>query len=123
MYWIFVETAFCASHQLTFADGTREALHTHPWGVVAAVCADKLNSEGLVMDFLELEKVLEAAVEPLGGKQLETVGCFSGRNASAEAVARYLFDAVAARIAPPARLDYVEVTEAEGCRARYQPGA
>ena len=122
MYWIFVETTFNASHQLTFADGTQEALHSHPWGVVAAVCADDLNREGLVMDFLELKKILDSATNPLGGKQLEDIGCFSGRNASAEAVARYLFDAVASRISPPARLDYIEVTEAEGCRVRYQPG-
>jgi 6-pyruvoyltetrahydropterin/6-carboxytetrahydropterin synthase len=123
MYWIFTEIRFQAYHQLTFSNGSKEVLHAHPWKVVAGVCADKLNSEGLVMDFLELGKVLEVAIEPLRGKQLETLACFSGRNASAEAVARYVFDAAAPRIAPPARLDSVEVTEAEGCRARYQPGA
>jgi 6-pyruvoyltetrahydropterin/6-carboxytetrahydropterin synthase len=123
MYWIYIETRFQASHQLTFSNGSKEPLHTHPWRVVAGVCAETLNREGLVMDFLELGKVLESAIKPLAGKQLETLACFSGRNASAEAVARYVFDAVAPEIAPPVRLDSIEVTEAEGCRARYQPGA
>lgn len=122
MYWIYVETEFEASHQLTFADGEYEPLHTHVWHVTAGVCAGKLNGEGMVMDFHALEQIVQSAVAPYRGKQLEIITCFSGRNASAERVARSLFDAVAPRLLPPARLGFIEVTEAAGCRARYQPG-
>lgn len=121
MYWISIETEFEASHQLTFADGTQEALHPHPWQVTAAVCAEALNRDGLVMDFLLLEEIVNTAIAPYRGKQLEKTPFFSGRNTSAENVAKCLFDAIAPRITPPARLGFVEVTEAPGCRARYQP--
>lgn len=121
MYWIFVEAGFEASHQLTFADGTQEPLHTHLWRVTAAVCAPTLSSEGLVMDFRDLERSVKAAILPLSINQIEKISYFAGRNASAEAVARYLFDSIAPQVNPPARLGYIEVTEAAGCRARYQP--
>jgi 6-pyruvoyltetrahydropterin/6-carboxytetrahydropterin synthase len=121
MYWIFVEAGFEASHQLAFADGSREPLHTHPWKLTAAVYAPSLNSEGLVMDFLALERCIQAVIEPLSGNQIENIPYFTNRNASAEAVARYLFDQLAPQISPPARLGCIELTEAAGCRARYQP--
>ena len=121
MYWIFVETDFEASHQLTFADGTQEPLHTHVWHVTAAVCAPTLNSEGLVMDFCRLEKVLKEATAKLSQKKVENLPYFAKCNASAERVARYFFDSLAPQVEPPARLGYIEVTEAPGCRARYQP--
>jgi 6-pyruvoyl-tetrahydropterin synthase len=121
MYWIYVESRFQASHQLTFVDGSQELLHSHLWGVVAAVCAENLNGEGLVMDFIELKTILDSAVCPLANQHLEKLACFSGRNTSSEWVARCLFDVVSPQITPPARLGYIEVTEAAGCRARYQP--
>ena len=121
MYRISIDTAFKASHQLTFADGTQEPLHMHQWCVTAAVSADTLNAEGLVMDFCHLERGIQEAISPYQEKQLENTSYFAGRNASAEQVAKAIFDAVAPRIPAPARLDYVEVTEAPGCRARYQP--
>lgn len=123
MYWIYVETEFEASHQLMFADGTQEASHSHPWQITTGVYADKLNRDGLVMDFHILESIVNTAVEPYRGKQLEKTVFFSGRNASAENLAKCLFDAIAPRITPPVRLGFVEVTEAAGCRARYQPKA
>ena len=122
LFWIYVATEFEASHQLAFADGTRESLHSHPWRVTAGVYAERLNPDGLVMDFHILECIINAAVEPYRGKQLEKTLFFFGRNASAENLAKCLFDAIAPRIAPVARLGFVEITEAAGCRARYQPG-
>lgn len=121
MYWIIVEAGFEASHQLTFADGTQEALHGHLWQVTAGVYAAALNREGLVMDFVELQKILNKALTPFSGQILEKIAVFSKINASAEAVAKALFDAVAPQIKLPACLGYIEVTEAPGCRARYQP--
>lgn len=121
MYWIIVEAGFEASHRLTFADGTQESVHEHHWQVTAGVYAAELNGEGLVMDFVELRGILEAAVSPFFGQELEKTTFFVGKNASAEAVAKILFDRVAPHIKLPACLGYIEITEAAGCRARYQP--
>lgn len=121
MYWIFVDTAFEASHRLTFADGTQEPLHSHHWQVTAAVGAPGLDEQGLVMDFVELKQLLDETVAPFSGQELERLPFFDKSNASAEAVACALFGALAGRIRPPAQLGYIEVTEDAGCRARFQP--
>ena len=119
MYWIFVESEFEAAHGLTLADGTCEAVHLHCWHITAAVHSPSLNTEGLVMDFLELKKLLCGVIEPFAGRRLEPLPCFAGRNASAEAVAYVIFESLSQHIPPPARLAYIEVTEAAGCRARF----
>ncbi len=121
MYWISIDASFNASHQLAFADGTREPLHAHRWAVTAAVCSDVLDEQGLVMDFLDLQRAVQAVLADFEAKQLENTPIFAGRNASAEAVAKALYDRIAPYIPAPARLGYIEVTEAAGCRARYAP--
>jgi len=121
MYWISIDAAFEAAHGLTFANGVTEPNHTHRWSVSVGVCSEYLDKQGLVMDFLELQHYVDAAIDDFKGIKLENNPCFTGQNASAERVARVIFDRIAARIYPPVRLGYVEVTEAPGCRARYEP--
>jgi 6-pyruvoyltetrahydropterin/6-carboxytetrahydropterin synthase len=121
MFSIFIEAQFEARHQVMLPDGTREPLHSHLWQVTAAVSAEELNAQGFVMDFLELKRIVKAAIAPFQRQQLEQLDCFSAGNTSAEAVAQYVFDAIAPQISPPARLAYVDIVEAAGCRARYRP--
>lgn len=121
MYWIYIDAAFEATHGLTFADGVSEPNHSHRWGVTAGVFSDFLDKQGLVIDFLELQRYVNAAINDFEGKKLENASFFAGQNASAEAVAKVIFDRIAPQIRPPAKLGYVEVTEAPGCRARYEP--
>lgn len=119
MFTIFLETAFTAQHQLTFSDGTQEPLHEHEWHVCAAVSADKLDTEGLVMDFEELKLLVENTLHEFRGRRLETCPLFEQQNASAENVAYILYRQIEPQLPRTVRLDYIEVTEAPGCRARF----
>ncbi len=119
MYTIFLESAFTAQHQLTFSDGKQEPLHAHEWKVCVAVSAQKLNSEDLVMDFEELKLLLESILQEFRDQRLETNPLFEQRNASAENVACILYQQLSPKLTDNVHLDYVEVTEATGCRARY----
>lgn len=119
MFTVLLETTFKAEHQLTFADGTQEPLHEHEWKVDVAVSAEKLDENDLVMDFEELKMLVEATLLDFRGKRLESVGQFEHRNTSAENVARILHEEIGPKLPDSVRLDYVEVTEARGCRARY----
>jgi len=119
LFTITVETSFLASHQLTFQNGEQEDEHSHSWAVSVAVCSEKLNEDGFVMDFCVLkEKVQEIAGE-FEGKRLEDMGCFKNINASAENVAKYIFDRIEPQLSGGAAMGYVEVVEATGCRAKY----
>jgi len=105
MYTVIVEQEFQAEHQLMMPEGVREPLHGHLWKVAAAVAAEHLDG----------------ILRPLRGQILERCEPFSGINASAERVAQYVFGRMSGLIMPPAQLIWVEVTEAAGCRVRYEP--
>lgn len=119
MFTILLETTFKASHQLTFSDGTQEPLHEHDWKVCISVSAEKLDENELVMDFEELKLLIEAALQDFRDQRLETVALFENRNTSAENVARILYEEIAPKLPDTVHLDYLEVTEAPHCRARY----
>jgi 6-pyruvoyltetrahydropterin/6-carboxytetrahydropterin synthase len=121
MFTVMVETEFFAEHQLTMPDGGKESLHGHRWKVAAAVASEMLDSAGLAFDFHKLKDILDKIIGPWTGKRLEDCPPFRLTNASAENVARHIFDRLAGQITPPAQLCWVEVTEAEGCRVRYEP--
>jgi 6-pyruvoyltetrahydropterin/6-carboxytetrahydropterin synthase len=110
---------FKAQHQLSFVDGTQEPLHAHDWNVCAAVSSDRLDENEMVIDFEELKSMLSSILQDLRGERLESLGTFEHRNVSAETVARTLYDRLAPKLPRTVRLDWIEVTEAPGCRARY----
>jgi 6-pyruvoyltetrahydropterin/6-carboxytetrahydropterin synthase len=119
VYTILFETTFEATHQLTYRNGKQESPHEHLWHVCAAISSDRLNQDDLVMDFNDLKSLLDNILQEFKGHCLETLGCFKKRNASAECVAQILYEQLAPRLPTTVRLDYLEVMEAEGCRARY----
>ncbi len=119
MFTILLTTSFTAQHQLTFSTGVQEPLHEHDWQVCAAVSADKLNDEDIIMDFEELKLLLEGVLQDFRGQRLDNISLLEHRNASAEIVARILYQQVAPKLPDTVRLDYIEVTEAPNCRARY----
>ena len=120
MFTITVETSFLASHQLVFKNGTKEDAHEHNWAVKVALCSEKLSEDGLVMDFCVLKDKIQAIIAEFEGKKLEDMDCFGGNNASAEIVAKYIFETIKPQLSRGVKMDYVEVAEAAGCRAKYE---
>lgn len=117
---IRIDRAFAATHALRLPDGTMEPTHGHGWAVGVVVGAEQLDAMDCVMDFHELERQLDAILRPWDRKHLNDVEPFvSGINPSAERVA----EAIARGLRLPAsvRLLRVEVGEATGCTAIYQP--
>ena len=121
MFTVIVETAFTAQHQLTMIDRQQESLHSHDWLVRTGVVADNLNETGMVVDFVELKAKLDKILADFDGVKLEELPCFkdTGKNASAENVAKYIYDNLEQVLEPHVNLEYVEVTETPGCVAKY----
>lgn len=119
MFVITIETGFTAGHQLTFASGEREPLHSHDWLVRTAVSADKLDDSGLAIDFIELKGTIETVTAGFGGIRLEDLDCFGDAGASAEQVAQYIYDKVEPLLPSHVKLEYIEVMESPGCWAKY----
>jgi 6-pyruvoyltetrahydropterin/6-carboxytetrahydropterin synthase len=81
---------FSAAHQLKLYDGSIEPLHGHNWRVKVTVGSVELDSIGVVMDFHELERALDAILAPLHNSHLNDTEAFARLNPSAENVARHI---------------------------------
>ena len=68
-YELTVKTEFSAAHNLRAYRGKCEHLHGHNWTVELRVQGERLNDEGMLMDFVEIKRllalVLDLAVPPL----------------------------------------------------------
>jgi 6-pyruvoyltetrahydropterin/6-carboxytetrahydropterin synthase len=110
---------FSAAHQLRFPDGSIEPLHGHNWRVRVTISASKLDALGTVMDFHELERLVDRVVLPMHNRHLNELEPFVRElNPSAENVAFH----VARSLALPGdvRLERVEVWETDGNSAVYK---
>ena len=112
---------FSAAHQLRLPAGGIEPLHGHNWRVKVSVGSDDLDALGTVMDFHELERLLDAILAPMHNRHLNEIEPFSRElNPSAENVAYH----VARSLPLPdsrVRLLSVEVWETDENSAVYRP--
>ena len=113
---------FSAAHQLRLYDGSLEPVHGHNWRVKVTVAAAKLDAIGVVMDFHELERLVDAITAPMHNRHLNELPPFaSGLNPSAENVALHVGNTLAGRLPANVRLAGVEVWETDENSARYRP--
>jgi 6-pyruvoyltetrahydropterin/6-carboxytetrahydropterin synthase len=111
---------FSAAHALRLYDGSLEPVHGHNWRVKVTVSAEKLDAIGVVMDFHELERLLDVILTPLHNRHLNDVPPFARElNPSAENVALHVGRSL--RLPNPVRLVSVEVWETDTNSAVYRP--
>ena len=82
--------AFSAAHALNLYDGSLEPIHGHNWKVEVTVESKELDCIGVVMDFHELERLLDAIIHPMHNRHLNQVPPFVTLNPSAENVALHI---------------------------------
>ena len=111
---------FSAAHQLRLYDASLEPLHGHNWVVVVTVSAQRLDEIGVVMDFHELARLLDAIIRPMHNRHLNEVEPFeSGLNPSTENVALHVGRSLA--LPDGVRLISVQVWETEANSAVFRP--
>jgi 6-pyruvoyltetrahydropterin/6-carboxytetrahydropterin synthase len=115
---ITITRDFSASHQLRLYDGSLEPLHGHNWHVIVTVAAMKLDSIGVVMDFHELQRLLDAIIAPMHNRHLNDLAAFAQRNPSAENVAAYIAESLV--LPTGVALERVETWETPDCRAAWR---
>jgi 6-pyruvoyltetrahydropterin/6-carboxytetrahydropterin synthase len=128
MYEISVQAEFCAAHAIVIA-GQREPVHGHNWHVTVTVGGDRLDAEGLLLDFHALERAIGEIIGPFRNNDLNATAPFDRTNPTAELVARHIAEGVQVRLpdlapAPQSnhiRVVSVRVTEAPGCAVVYRP--
>ncbi len=74
---------FAAAHALRLYDGSMEPVHGHNWRVRVRVAADRLDPIGVVMDFHELERLVDQIVGPWHNRHLNECPPFAPERDSA----------------------------------------
>jgi 6-pyruvoyltetrahydropterin/6-carboxytetrahydropterin synthase len=111
---------FSAAHALRLYDNTLEPIHGHNWRVRVTVASRDLDPIGVVMDFHELERLVDQIVTPWHNRHLNDCPPFAqGTNPSAENVALHI--ARALKLPQPVVLIKVQVWETDANRATYLP--
>ncbi|MDR1787175.1 MAG: 6-carboxytetrahydropterin synthase QueD [Treponema sp.] len=124
MYQLRVEADFSAAHFLSAYNGKCERLHGHNYRVRLWIESETLNEGGMAADFALLKMLLKETLAPLDHSSLNELSEFDG-NPSAERIARWIYEALAARFAAqglaPALIAAVDVFESPSSMARYLP--
>jgi len=123
MFEVAVERTFAAGHALRNYKGKCENVHGHNYRVRITIAGERLNSIGLLVDFLDLKRVMDEVIEYLDHHFINDLPPFDTLNPSAENMAKYFYDRVAEGLQtdPPVRISEVRVWETDTSIAAYRP--
>lgn len=121
MFTISIRDSFSAAHRLEHVQGKCEALHGHNFMVEVSVVGDKLNNDGMLVDFQILKKYLGEVLDSLDHSYINDKSFFKERAGSSEYIAMYIFHELKLRIKEKTfSLHEVKVWESEKSWASYR---
>lgn len=116
MHELKVESSFSAAHHLLNYNGECENQHGHNWKVEAYIRGTELDKSNLLIDFKVLKKELNAILDTLDHKDINTLKDFEGVSPSSEIISKYIYKKLKERIACTYK---VSVWETERACASY----
>lgn len=126
MFEISVEETFAAGHALRGYRGKCENVHGHNYKVQVTIEGERLDSIGLLVDFVEVKRIMHSVVDRLDHQFLNDLPPFDTQNPSAENMAKYFYDEVSAGLGSsnlevPVRVGCVKIWETDTSTATYRP--
>jgi 6-pyruvoyltetrahydropterin/6-carboxytetrahydropterin synthase len=120
MFEIAVYSHFSGAHRLRHLRGRCEKLHGHNWKIEVSVVSNRLNQEGIVLDFGILKEKVEKILEILDHTYLNDLPYFAEKEPSSENIAKYIFDKLKGElIRYPVKLRRVTAWESDTSNATY----
>jgi 6-pyruvoyltetrahydropterin/6-carboxytetrahydropterin synthase len=126
MFEVHVTTMFPAAHALRNYYGKTEPIHGHNWRAKITISGPRVDSMGMLIDFVPLQKEMGRIIGKLDHQFLNEVVPFDTINPSAENVAFYLWEQFSTSV-PAMQPEFevtvsrVEVWETDNCSAVYLP--
>jgi 6-pyruvoyltetrahydropterin/6-carboxytetrahydropterin synthase len=115
-----VYSHFSGAHRLRYLRGQCEALHGHNWRIEVSVVSNRLNQEGIVLDFGILKQKVEKVLKTLDHAYLNDLPYFTKKEPSSEQIAKYIFDRLKPELRRyPVRLKRVTAWETDTASASY----
>ena len=122
-YEVIVRQTFSSAHALRHYYGVTEPLHGHNFEVEVVLRGKRLqNKVKYLVDFVAVQRALEAVVKPMDHINLNEMPPFDQENPSAENIAFYISEQLAKRWQyPGVKIAAVTVWETPAQAARYVP--
>jgi 6-pyruvoyltetrahydropterin/6-carboxytetrahydropterin synthase len=122
MFEVTIEETFAAGHALRNYRGKCENVHGHNYRCQVTVQGEQLDEVGLLVDFVELKRVVHSVLDRLDHVWLNDFPPFDVLNPSAENIAKYIYDEVVAGLGARngVRLAYVKLWETDTSSAIYR---
>ena len=123
MYEVTIEETFAAGHALRNYRGKCENVHGHNYRCEVTLQGERLNEIGLLVDFVELKRVVHTVLDRMDHQWLNDFPPFDALNPSAENMAKYIFDEVSdgLKSARDVRVAFVRLWETDTANAVYRP--
>jgi len=119
MYELMVRTKFAAAHQLRDVGGSCEQLHGHTWKVEVFLQGERLEEEGILIDFREVKSIVKKWIDKLDHKYLNDV--LEDINPTTENLAKYLFEKLEKNIdSKRVKLSKIKVWESDDTCVSYE---
>jgi 6-pyruvoyltetrahydropterin/6-carboxytetrahydropterin synthase len=123
MFEVTIEETFAAGHALRNYRGKCENVHGHNYRCQVTLAGRELDSIGLLVDFVELKKVVHGVLDRMDHQWLNEFPPFDKLNPSAENMAKYIYDQVSdgLKAQQSARVTTVRLWETDTASATYRP--
>jgi 6-pyruvoyltetrahydropterin/6-carboxytetrahydropterin synthase len=122
MFEVTIEETFAAGHALRNYHGKCENVHGHNYRCQVTLEGRQLDSIGLLVDFVELKRVVHSVLDRMDHQWLNEFPPFDAINPSAENMARYIYDEIHAGLQAKdgVCLSFVKLWETDTCSATYR---
>ena len=123
MFEVTVQQTFAAGHALRNYRGKCENVHGHNYRVEVKVQGEQLDSAGLLVDFVELKRVMRGVIDYLDHQFINDLEPFDKLNPSAENIAKFFHERISEGLKTdvPVSIAEVKVWETDTSSAVYRP--
>lgn len=122
MFELTILVDFEAAHFIKDYPGKCSRLHGHNWKVEVAVCGNKLNQLGMLIDFHDLKAEVKHVIDTLDHRYLNELEPFKLTNSTAENIAKYIYEQIINRptfVETEVRVLFVKVWESAHSAVAY----
>lgn len=119
MFELIVESEFAAAHNLRNYKGACENVHGHNWRVQIVLKAERLNKQGMVMDFKNIKKITESILDEYDHRYLNQLDKFKIDNPTTENVSRLIYYKLNSRLPKEVAVKKVTTWESKEFGASY----
>ena len=117
MFEVSVEQTFAAGHALRNYHGKCENVHGHNYRVRITVQGEKLDDNGLLVDFVHVKRLMHQVIDYLDHRFINDLPPFTEINPSAENIAKYFYDELHGNL----QISEVKIWETDTSTAVYRP--